>query len=337
MKDSDRIKVGILRALSQTNGPAGGSQISERLMTAGLNLRPRTIRHYLLDLDRNGLTRFVSRRRGRELTEKGRNELKRVGTMDRLGLMTSKIDTLEYRMSFNCQKGTGTVVTDAAIVGVEDTDRTLIEFEAAMTRGLAMGSKSIVAREGEKLGDLSVSPGSAIFGTVSSVTAGGILVREGIPVTSRFGGLLDIRNGEPAGFLELIEYRGTTDDPVNLFVNAGMTSVRECISGGSGVVGASFCEVPAESFAEVRAIRNNMIGSSLGGIFALGRPSQPLAGIAVNEDRIGMIVLSGLNPMAAAVEAGISLTICPLAGIADFSMFGAVVNAGKEEFATKGN
>jgi repressor of nif and glnA expression len=70
MRDkSDKTKAAILKALHDIDGPAGASRINEALAGGGLNLQPRTVRFYLLQLDRDGLTRFVSRRRGRELTE----------------------------------------------------------------------------------------------------------------------------------------------------------------------------------------------------------------------------------------------------------------------------
>jgi hypothetical protein len=59
----------------------------------------------------------------------------------------------------------------------------------------------------------------------------------------------------------------------------------------------------------------------LGGILALGQPNQPLMDIPVAEGRCGMIVLGGMNPIAALHEAGAKLTIQSLAGLEDFGSF----------------
>jgi len=59
----------------------------------------------------------------------------------------------------------------------------------------------------------------------------------------------------------------------------------------------------------------------IGGILAIGRPSQPLFDIPVSEGYCGMVVLGGLNPIAAVREAGIRVSIQSLAGLLDFSRF----------------
>jgi len=43
----------------------------------------------------------------------------------------------------------------------------------------------------------------------------------------------------------------------------------------------------------------------IGGVIALGKPSQPVLEIPVSTGCVGMVVLGGLNPIAALEEAGI--------------------------------
>ena len=50
-------------------------------------------------------------------------------------------------------------------------------------------------------------------------------------------------------------------------------------------------------------------------------PNQPLFDIPVAEGRTGMIVVGGLNPVAALHEAGARVSIQSLAGLEEFSMF----------------
>jgi len=68
-------KTVILRALRNVGQSAGAAKIQEQLKAMGASLQPCTIRFYLFQLDREGLTRLVSRRAGRELTAAGQQEL----------------------------------------------------------------------------------------------------------------------------------------------------------------------------------------------------------------------------------------------------------------------
>ncbi|MBA4389080.1 MAG: hypothetical protein C0404_13950 [Verrucomicrobia bacterium] len=53
----------------------------------------------------------------------------------------------------------------------------------------------------------------------------------------------------------------------------------------------------------------------------LGKPSVPLLEIPVSEGRTGMIVVGGMNPVAALHESWIEVTMQSLAGLEDFSRF----------------
>jgi hypothetical protein len=51
----------------------------------------------------------------------------------------------------------------------------------------------------------------------------------------------------------------------------------------------------------------------------LGRPGQPLLGISVGRERVGLIVPGGLNPVAAVEEAGIETENKALTALIDYS------------------
>ena len=93
----------------------------------------------------------------------------------------------------------------------------------------------------------------------------------------------------------------------------------------AGIIGASFREIPSVAVDDVRRIQKNMESHGLGGILAVGIPNQPLLDIPVAEERSGMIVAGGLNPIAAMHEAGIQIpSICSLADLRDFSELATV-------------
>ena len=318
-RQGKQIKLSILKALQEIGEAAGAARINDVLVASGLVLQPRTVRFYLLQLDREGLTRFVSRRRGREITARGREELAHANVIDKVGFVASKIDSLGYRMTFSVSAGRGTIITNVAMIPRGYFARALEDMKHVFVRGLGMGTKLAVAREEEVLGGLTVPADMVALGTVCSVTVNGILLEQGIPVTSRFGGLLELRDWRPVRFVELIEYRGTTLDP--LFIQAGMTRVRECARSGNGLIGASFREFPSVALDDVLSLKKKMEQHGLGGLLAIGHPNQPLFDIPVAEGRTGMIVVGGLNPVAALHEAGARVSIQSLAGLEEFSMF----------------
>jgi repressor of nif and glnA expression len=176
-------------------------------------------------------------------------------------------------------------------------------------------------QEGETLGSATVPQGQILLGTVCSVTANGILLKQGIPVVSRFGGLMEIQDRRPVRFTAVIEYSGSTLDPLEAFIRAGMTKVRECVRTDSGVIGVGFREIPAAAVPAVRRIKEEMSRVHLDGILAIGTPNQPLFGIPVGEGRAGLIVTGGLNPIAALYETGAEVSVHSLAEVEDVSRF----------------
>lgn len=317
---SDRAKAAILKALDEI-GEAGASRITARLAAMGVNLQPRTVRFYLLRMDKQGLTRFMSRRRGRVITDRGREELQHANVMQKVGFVAARIDTLSYSMSFDRRAGEGSLITNTVLVKNRDFGRSLHNMEPVFAAGLGMGNRVAVAMEGQTLGGAQVPRGQVAIATVCSMSVNGILLKEGIPAASRFGGLLEMRKGKPLRFVQLMEYRGSTADPLELFIRAGMTEVRQCAETGSGIIGASFREVPGVASAEVRSIRNRLASLGLGGILTVGEPNRPLLGVPVAEGKAGMIVAGGLNPVAALHEAGVPVVIDSLSGFEDYGTF----------------
>jgi repressor of nif and glnA expression len=93
----DEAKTAILKVLSESGRPLGASHIVSVLLSMGVDLQPRTVRHYLLKLDAQGFTKLVSRRMGREITERGREEVSRTNAMARMGIVAAKVDSLDTR------------------------------------------------------------------------------------------------------------------------------------------------------------------------------------------------------------------------------------------------
>jgi repressor of nif and glnA expression len=321
---SDEIKQRILKVLHRIDHPAGATQVEELLRGWGVDLSERSIRLYLHQLDEEGLTQLQSRRLGRVLTARGKAELEQGDVIERMGFISGQIDELNYRMGFNLRAGMGTLVVNTTVLSARDEVAALDIVRPIFAARLGMGSRLLVLRAGatyDAARAAVVPRGRIAMVTVCSVTLNGILLKEGIPVTSRFGGLLEFRNRLPSRFVELLEYGGTTQDPLELFIRAKMTSVRPCESTGNGLVGASFREFPSVALPSVLKIRDQLRLLGLDGILAVGVPNQPLYGIPVGEGRTGLVVLGGLNPAAALEEAGLRSENRSLAGLLDYQKF----------------
>jgi len=317
----DKAKIAILKALNEIGGEAGATHLVTHLAAMGVHLRPRTVRFYLIQLDKEGLTRLVSRRRGREITDLGREEIAHANVIEKVGFIDAKVDTLAYHMSFSINTREGSIIANTALVRTRDLARALAQMEQAFSNGIAMGTRMAIAHPGETIGDMMVPKESVGLATICSVTLNGILLNEGIPVTSRFGGLLEMRERAPVRFVELIQYGGTTLDPLEIYIAADMTKVRDCAQTGTGIIGASFREIPAAAIDDVRGVHNQMQKMGLGGILTIGQPNQPLFDIPVAEGRAGMVVIGGLNPIAAIHETGARLPLRSLAAVEDFARF----------------
>ena len=79
-----------------------------------------------------------------------------------------------------------------------------------------------------------------------------------IPTASRFGGLLELRNGQSTRFVEIIHYDGTSIDPLEVFIRSGMTNYTGAIRDGNGRIGASFRELPADSRKRVQGLAEKL-------------------------------------------------------------------------------
>lgn len=142
------------------------------------------------------------------------------------------------------------------------------------------------------------------------------MLKAGVPMDSRFGGILQIRNSKPLRFVELINYEGSTLDPSEIFIRGKMTAVT-----GAATIGkilANFREIPAQCQTITEEVIANLKQKGINGVVATGDTSEPVCEIPTGLNRIGIILLGGLNPVAAAEEAGIEAENKAMAGVIDY-------------------
>jgi hypothetical protein len=105
--------------------------------------------------------------------------------------------------------------------------------------------------------------------------------------------------------VELIHYSGSSLDPSEVFIRARMTAVSDAVKTGNGKILANFREIPALCSAIAEDVVSRLKEAGLGGLMIMGNTSEPVCEIPVELNKIGMIFIGGLNPVAAAEEAGI--------------------------------
>jgi repressor of nif and glnA expression len=138
---------------------------------------------------------------------------------------------------------------------------------------------------------------------------------------SRFGGILQIRGHKPFRFVELIHYAGSSLDPSEVFIRAKMTAVSGAVRNGNGRILANFREIPAICRDLAEEVVAKLGEAGVGGLLVMGNTSEPVCEVPVELNRIGMILLGGLNPVAAAEEAGIQVENRAMSTVMDYQDF----------------
>jgi len=314
----ERKVLSILRILKESPQPLGAKLLSVKLGDYGIELSERAVRYHLKIMDERGLTHPLERRDGRVITPLGVEELNNALVSDKVGFVLEKIELLSFRTTFDIDTATGMVPVNISIFQKTKFNNALAKMKKVFSEGLCVSDRVAVANEGEKLGDVLIPPGKIGLATVCSLIINGCLLKAGIPIDSKFGGVLQMRNNLPLRFVDLIYYSGSTVDPSEVFIRAGMTDVRSIISNGEGKVLANFRELPAHCLTLTENIIERLREAGIGGLVLMGNPSEATCGITVGLSRIGMILLGGLTPVAAAVESGIEVENRAMSTLLDY-------------------
>jgi repressor of nif and glnA expression len=294
----------ILRVLDKHEDVVGSIELSRELLNHGIELSERTVRHYLKLLDQMGMTR-VQGKRGRTITEKGKGEVNKAFVSERVNFIISKIDSLSYLTDFNIDTLKGNIILNISFFSEKKLRDVVKIVSEVFASPYVMSNRIILAKGGERIGDVQVPEGCVGLGTVCSITLNGIFLKSGIPVTSRYGGVVEIEEGVPRRFTSLISYEGSSMDPLEILIKSRTTDVTGVIAHSNGKILASFREIPVVSMREAEILREKMFSIGVGGNILFGKPNQPLLDVPVGVDKVGMLVVGGLNPIAAAEEAGI--------------------------------
>ena len=321
--DAERKEIAILRVLSESSQPLGSITIARELERYGIHLSERGVRYHLKVADERGYTQSLGRD-GRMLTPLGFAELKIALAPEQVGFILEKLELLAFQTTFNPAKRSGQLPINTSLIDKDRFNEALVAMKGAVEAEICTSELIATASEGEKLGSVVVPGGRIGVATICSAAVNGILLKAGIPVASQFGGVLEVKGAKPERFIAVINYAGTSIDPSEQYIRAGMTSVSEAARTGNGKILANFREMPAL----VRSLASEKIAAlkeaGIGGVYVLGNTSEPICQISVGLNRVGMVLLGGLNPLAAAVEAGVDVENIGESGIVDFEQLTSI-------------
>lgn len=307
---TERKYIEILRILKEHREPMGAKRLSELMAERGFILSDRAVQYYLSYLDAMGFTEKIGNQ-GRILTPLGFQETDNALVDDRIGFIIAKLERLAYRSTFDPATGTGDVAYNLSIVPEESLDRVRAAFDEVIEAGCGFFSSYRIIDQ-----DPRISPGSAGLITLCSITMDGVFQRNGIPVKMAYGGRLEITSGTPQRFVDLIGYRGTTIDPLELFISSGLTSIGSYCRSQTGIALANVREVPSSANSNV--VETIQAMKTCGFIFPLSMGNQ-VFNLPPNPYRLSIVAFSGLNFIGNTVEQGIEIKTEIGAGTIPFS------------------
>lgn len=304
LPETEQKVITILKVLSESSEPLGSISIARELENRGLQLSERAVRYHLRMTDERGFTRPLGRD-GRTITTRGLEELRLALAPGRAQFASERLELLAFKTTFDPDRRTGDLVVNVSLFPKKDIAQALVAMRPAFENDVCAGALVVIADEGKKVADIIVPEDRVGIATVCSVTLSGVLLKAGIPMEARFGGVLEVRDHVPRRFTAIVSYAGSSLDPSEAFIRAGMTEVRQLLETGYGSILANFRELPAEARRMVEEITLKLQDVGVRGPLLLGHAGEAVCQMRAGMNKVGMVLLGGLNPVALAQESGI--------------------------------
>ncbi len=236
----------------------------------------------------------------------------------------SRIESLMYEVSFDPVKRKGKIIANISIVNETDFKRVLELFRRAMHSGLSVSPYIKIIRPGEKIGNINIEKGKIGIATACSITLDGVLLKAGVPVKPRFGGVVEIHDGSPLRFTDILTYDSTTIDPLDVLMSQELTSVTEMVNTGSGKILANLREAPMAARNMIEQSLDSLVEAGFSCILEVGEPNSDILGVQVGRDKLGIAVIGGTNPMAFVQENGIDIKTQEMSILIDIEEMGHI-------------
>ncbi len=304
----ERIRIGILRVLSENNGPVGSTTITRELVKRGILVNERTVRNYLKMFEKEGLV-LSHGKNGRSITEIGLKELVSSLTYWRLDFVLTRYLSLAYSVTFTPRSGSGKIVTNVTLIDKKYLDKALDILKRLNNAELLLAPYFKILDEEESYENIFVNKGKVAILTACNLTIDGLFIRSGIPLILKYGGLVQFVNKTPIRFVELMSYEGTTIPPLEVFTYRNMTSIISYLNTGTGTIPTNYREIPKEALSKVESIISELHSIGWRVLSVIGHPEEPVLGIPVGTGRCGISIISGVTPTAALRETGLEIDV----------------------------
>ena len=307
--------IAILRIIRESQTPIGARLIADRMNIRGYAIGERAVRYHLRILDERGLTKRLGYD-GRIITGRGIEELNNALVGDRVGFIITKIERFMLDTTFDLEIMQGNVIINMSVIDKSDFDKTMEILKHVIHNGYPFSPYIKLIEEGTS--DIEIPEGKMGIATMCSITIDGILLKNGIPVNPKYGGILKVEDKKSLCFEDIIAYSGTTIDPMRIFISKKMTRVLDTVNTGSGKLLANLREIPESALSRAKEVLSSVAKVRIGGIAEIGKPGKSVLNVAIDSGKVGIAVYAGTNIMAAVSEMGIKVITYPISNVIDF-------------------
>ena len=222
----------------------------------------------------------------------------------------SRIENLMHQVSFDPVEMNGKIITNTSLVEKERLNETLAVFYDIIQSGLSVSP--LIMLEEEK--------GLIKIKTACSLTISGVLLKHGIPVRPKGGGLIEVVERGPTRFTDMLLYWATTIDPIDVLTSQELTDITGMMRTGNGRILGNLQEAPMLARERIEEVLDQLTAAEFTGVLELGEPNMNVLGVSVERDHVGIALVGGTNLVAAAQECGIKMrheSISDLTDVAD--------------------
>jgi repressor of nif and glnA expression len=237
---------------------------------------------------------------------------------------SSRIEEMMFKTTLDLNTMQGDIIVNVSIVNTDDLERVLETMDVAFNSGLSISPFLRLIDSGETIGNLKIMPEQTGIVTMCSITIDGLFLRAGILTNPKLGGIVQIHNGLPVRFTDVLTYTSTTSDPLEILLSQDITSVLEMLHTGSGKILANLREVHMSARDEIDTILYKMMETGISGILEVGNPNTHVLDVPVERDHLGVVAIGGTNPMAIVKEQGIYIHTNAMSTIVDINSMGHI-------------
>jgi repressor of nif and glnA expression len=230
-----------------------------------------------------------------------------VESLNSLVFTLAKIENLMQQVTFDPISGHGRIITNTSLVPSGQVGETLEVFRDVISSGLAVCPLIKVEGIGE----------FARIHTPCSMTIDGVLLKHGVPIRPKGGGLVEVVGREPRRFTDMLMYWATTIDPIDILISQELTGISEMMRTGDGRILGNLSEAPMLARERIEELLDLLLNAEFSGVLELGEPNMNVLGVSVELDHLGIALVGGTNLAAAAMENGLDIETESISGLTD--------------------